>query len=73
MNSSKQPAPAPEPNGMRAFWGFLRDTFVTELWTNLRLLAAPVRALRAGSLEPIKSALRRAEEDTDRVINRYIH
>jgi hypothetical protein len=32
-----------------------------------------VRALRAGSLEPIKSALRRAEEDSDRVFNHYFH
>lgn len=73
MNSSKQSVQTPEPTGARALWGFLRDSFVTEFWTSLRLLAAPVRALREGSLEPIKSAIRRGEEDSDRVINRYFH
>ena len=73
MNSSEQPVPTPELAGGRVLWRYLRDVFVTEFWTSLRLLAAPVRALRAGSLEPIKSAIRRGEEDSDRVIDRYFH
>jgi hypothetical protein len=73
MNSLEQPVLTSEPTGVRVLWRYVRDVFVTEFWTSLRLLAAPVRALRAGSLEPIKSAMRRAEEDSDRVLNRYLH
>jgi hypothetical protein len=73
MNSAKQSVLAPEPLDVRTQLQYLRDVFVTEFWTNLRLLAAPLRALRAGSLEPIKSAIRRADEDSDRVYDRYFH
>ena len=73
MNSSKQSILAPEPLDVRTQLQYLRDVFVTEFWTNLRLLAAPLRALRAGSLEPIKSAIRRADEDSDRVYDRYFN
>ena len=73
MNSSKQSVLMPEATSVPTVLRYLRDIFVTECRTSLRLLAAPVRALRAGSLEPIKSAIQRADEDADRVFNHYFH
>jgi hypothetical protein len=61
----------PRPAGARALWGYLKDSVVTEFRSSLRLLAAPVRAIGAGSLDPIKSAFRRAQEDSARVFARY--
>jgi len=61
------------PTGARALWGYLRDSTITELRSTLRLLVAPVRAIQAGSFEPIVSAFRRAQEDSDRVFARYTH
>jgi hypothetical protein len=57
--------------GFGALWGFIRDSVATELHSILRWMAAPVRALRSGSLEPIRSALRSADEDYDRLMDRY--
>jgi len=71
MASSKETAPPNNLRRNRALWGFLKDCLVTEVRSMLRLLAAPVLALQAGSLNPIKSAFRRAEEDSERVFERY--
>jgi hypothetical protein len=57
--------------GARAFGAFLKEAIVVEFWVNVRLLAAPIRAVAAGSLEPIRSAMRQAQEDGDRLVDRY--
>ena len=71
MAMSHQALSPEKPSGGRALWGFIKDSVATEFWSTLRLLAAPVQAVRAGSLDPIKSAFRRAEEDSARVFERY--
>jgi hypothetical protein len=72
MTLLKQTLSPCRPTGIRALLGYMKESLAIEFRSNLRLLAAPVRALRAGSLEPIKSALRNAEEDSDRLLDRYI-
>lgn len=73
MTSSSQSAPPVRQTAFRALWGFIRDLTATEVRSNLRLLVAPIHALRTGSLEPIKSAWRKADEDSERVFERYLH
>jgi len=72
MTLSKQTLPPSRPTGIRALWGFIKESVAIEFRSTLRLLAAPLCALRAGSLEPIRSALRRAEEDSGRLRDRYV-
>jgi hypothetical protein len=69
--SYNQTVPPNKLTGGRALWGFIKDSLATEVRSMLRLLAAPVQALNAGSLDPIKVAFRRAEEDSARVFERY--
>lgn len=71
MSLSESLTSARPPTGLRALWGFIRDSSITEFWSMWRLLVAPLRALMTGSVEPIKSAMRQAEEDSLRVIRRY--
>jgi hypothetical protein len=72
MTLLRQTLPPCRPTGIRALLAFMKESLAIEFRSNLRLLAAPLRALRAGSMEPIRSALRNAEEDSDRLLDRYI-
>ena len=72
MTLSRQTLPPCRPTGIRALWGFIKESVATEFRSTLRLLAAPLRALWTGSADPIRAALRSAEEDRDRLIDRYI-
>jgi len=71
MTLSKQDLPPCRLPGIRALWGYIKESWVVEFRSNLRLLVAPLRALRAGSLEPIRSAFGSAMEDSDRLFDRY--
>jgi hypothetical protein len=71
MEISQQPIAPSEMTPGQAFWGYIRESAVTEFRSMLRMLVAPVRALWAGSLEPIRTAYRRLDEDGDRVLARY--
>ncbi len=72
MISFNRSISAAEPSGFPKLWEFLKESIATEFRSMLGLLVAPLQALRSGSLEPIKSALRSAEEDSERLLNRYI-
>jgi hypothetical protein len=72
MTLSKHALPPCQPTGIRALWGFIKESLAIEFRSTLRLLAAPLRALWTGSADPIRSALRSAEEDRYRPLNRYI-
>jgi len=72
MTLSKHDRPPCRPTGIRALWGYIKESVATEFRSTLRLLAAPLRALWTGSADPIRAALRSAEEDRDRLIDRYI-
>jgi hypothetical protein len=72
MSLGKQVPAAYHPTGIRALWGYIKESTVTEFWSMLRALVAPLQALRTGSLDPIRTAFRRSLEDSDRVIARYL-
>ena len=72
MTLTKQALAPCRSAGIRALWGFIKESVATEFRSTLRLLAASLRALWTGSADPIRSALRSAEEDRDRLLNRYI-
>jgi hypothetical protein len=72
MTLTKQALAPCRPTGIRALWGFIKESVATEFRSTLRLLAAPLRALWTGSADPIRAALRSAEEDSNRVLARYI-
>lgn len=73
MTSPKELLPPCPPTGIQALWGYIKDSVATEFRSMLRLLVAPLRALEAGSLDPIRSAIRSKQEDSDRVLARYLH
>ena len=72
MTLSKHAPPPCRPTRIRALWGYIKESVATEFRSTLRLLAAPLRALWTGSADPIRAALRSAEEDRDRLFARYI-
>jgi hypothetical protein len=55
----------------QVLWEYMKESAVTEARTTLGLLVAPILALSAGSLEPIKSAFQRSLDEGDRVFDRY--
>ena len=69
LNQSGTPS---KQTRLQALWGFMRESTVTEIRSRLRLLVAPIQALRSGSLEPIRSAWRKADEDSERLFERYL-
>jgi hypothetical protein len=72
MTLSKDARPPCRPTGIQVFWEFTKEAVATEFRSTLRLLAAPLRALWTGSADPIRTAVRNAEEDSNRVVDRYV-
>ena len=68
--SQPHPALSEMTRGQR-LWGYLKESTVTELRYTLRILVAPIHALRAGSLEPIQSVISRSLDEGDQVFDRY--
>ena len=71
MRDSQQHPALSEMTRAQVFWGYINASAMTEAKSSLRLLVAPLRAMQAGSLEPIRVAYRRYMEDGDRVFARY--
>ena len=71
MENSQQYPDLSQMTRGQVLWAYVKESAATETRNTLGMLVAPLLALCAGSLEPIKSAVQRSIDEGDRVFERY--